>query len=170
MTKRLFIVLGILVCPLILGLLITYHVIKVDWISFMEIQPSYTSMEDPLPLPPESVPVQGAAYVPGLGAPVNPVPADDVSLQRGQELYNVSCALCHGAEGGGNGTIAAFLQNKPANLLQGDPLTMSDGSIFITISNGIPGRMPSLRENLPTARDRWDVVNYVRQLQKAATP
>ncbi len=74
MTKRLFIVLGILVCPLILGLLITYQVIKVDWISFMEIQPSYTSMEDPLPLPPESVPVQGAAYVPGLGAPVNPVP------------------------------------------------------------------------------------------------
>ncbi len=47
---------------------------------------------------------------------------------------------------------------------------MSDGSIFITISNGIPGRMPSLRETLPTARDRWYVVNYVRQLQKAATP
>lgn len=170
MTKRLIIVLGILVSPLILGLLFTYDIIKIDWISFMEIQPSYRPMEDPLPLPPQSVPVQGAAYIPGLGAPVNHVPADEVSLQRGKELYNISCALCHGAEGRGNGTFAAFLQNKPANLLQGNAVTTSDGAIFITISNGIPGRMPSLRENLPAARDRWDVVNYVRQLQKAAAP
>jgi hypothetical protein len=28
--------------------------------------------------------------------------------------------------------------------------------------------MPSLRANLPTARDRWDVVNYVRYLQEQA--
>jgi len=60
-------------------LLFTYDVIKIDWLSFMEIQPSYKPMEAPLPVPPGSIPVEGAAYVPGMGAPVNPVPADDVS-------------------------------------------------------------------------------------------
>ena len=43
-----------------------------------------------------------------------------------------------------------------------------DGVIFITISNGVSGQMPAMRENLPTAHDRWDVVNYVRKLERAA--
>lgn len=169
MIKRLLLVLGIAITPFIIGLLFLYDVIKIDWISFMEIQPSYSAQEDPLPLPPDSVPVQGAAYVSGLGAPVNPVKSDDLSLQRGKQLYEINCALCHGPEGRGNGPFAAFLVNyKPANLLQGSPVTGSDGSMFIVISNGVPGRMPALRENLPTPRDRWDVVNYVRQLQEQA--
>ena len=65
------------VVPLAFGLLITYDIVKIDWMSFMEIQPSYSPQEDPLPLPARSVPVQGAAYIPALGAPPNPVQADD---------------------------------------------------------------------------------------------
>ena len=80
MTKRLLLIMGILLVPLIVGLLFTYDVIKVDWVSFMEIQPSYKPQEDPLPLPSGSIPIEGAAYIPGLGAPVNPVPSDKVSL------------------------------------------------------------------------------------------
>ena len=38
----------------------------------------------------------------------------------------------------------------------------------MTITDGVPGRMPHLRENLPTAEMRWDVVNYVRLLQQQA--
>ncbi len=34
----------------------------------------------------------------------------------------------------------------------------------MTITNGIPGYMPSLNENL-TVRERWDVVNFVRTLK-----
>jgi mono/diheme cytochrome c family protein len=166
MIKKLLIVLVVLSAPLILGLLFTFEIIKIDWISFMEIQPSYRSQEDPLPLPVGSVPIQGAAYVPGLGAPVNPVPADDVSLARGKQLYQVSCVPCHGPEGKGNGPFSAFLKNKPANLLAGNAKTGSDGALFMVITSGIPGKMPPLIENLPTARDRWDVVNYTRSLQK----
>ena len=169
MIKRLLLVFAIVLTPFILGLLFVYDVIKVDWVSFMEIQPSYRSQKDPLPLPPDSVPIQGAVYVPGLGAPVNPVTADDFSLQRGKQLYETNCALCHGATGQGNGPFSGFLVNfKPANLLQGNPVTSSDGALFIVISNGVPARMPALRENLPTPRDRWDVVNYVRLLQSQA--
>jgi len=167
MIKRLLLVSGIVITPFIIGLLFVYDVIKIDWVSFMEIQPSYKVQEDPLPLPPYSIPFQGASFVSGLGAPVNPIEADDLSLQRGKQLYEINCALCHGAEGQGNGPFSAFLTPiKPANLLQGNPLTNSDGSMFIVISDGVPGRMPALRENLPGARERWDIVNYVRQLQK----
>lgn len=166
MIKKLIIVMFILAAPLVLGLLITYQIIGVEWISFMELQPSYRAQEAPLPMPAGSVPIQGAAYVPGMGAPVNPVQPDEVSLQRGQQLYSVSCVPCHGAKADGKGPIAPFLKNKPANLLEGNAVTGSDGEFFLVVTTGIPGRMPPMIENLPEARDRWDVVNYVRSLQK----
>jgi len=171
MTKRLVLVLFALALPFALGLLFTYDLVKLEWISFMEIQPAYRSQRDPLPLPANSVPVQGAAYVAGLGAPVNPVPADEVSLARGKQLYDLHCALCHGAEGNGKGPFAVYLTpRRPANLLQGNAKNNSDGAIFMVISNGVAGTMPPLKENLPTPRQRWDVVNYLRALQKQAQP
>jgi mono/diheme cytochrome c family protein len=167
MIKRLVIVLAIVITPFLLGLLFTYDIIKPEWVSTMKIQPVAKPQRDPLPLPQRSVPIQGAAYVEALGAPVNPVPADAVSLARGKQLFEVSCALCHGVDGKGVGPFAAFLsQAKPADLATGFATEMSDGAIFMTITNGVAGRMPALKENLPEARERWDVVNYIRALQK----
>jgi mono/diheme cytochrome c family protein len=167
MIKRLILVLGLVLTPLLFGLLFTYDVIKLEWISTMKIQPAAQPQRDPLPLPQRSIPVQGAAYIAGLGAPVNPVHADEVSILRGKQLFETHCGLCHGKDGKGAGSFAPFLsQYKPANLTEGNPTTISDGAIFITISNGVSGRMPALKENLPDARERWDVVNYVRSLQK----
>ena len=146
-------------------LLFTYDFIKVDWISFMEIQPSFKPMERPLPVPAASIPVEGPAYVPGMGAPVNPVPADEVSLGRGAQLFSINCSHCHGTSGRGDGRVAPFLaQFKPADLTQPAIQSRSDGALFLTISTGVPGRMPALNENL-TVRDRWDVVNYLRTLK-----
>ena len=168
MIKRLILVLVVVSMPLLLGLLFTYDVIKINWISFMEIQPSFHPQEDPLAMPARSIPIDGAHFVDGLDVPVNPVPADAVSLQRGQTLFEISCTPCHGAAGDGKGNFSAFLvKAKPANLLDERIKNLSDGSIFMTITQGVPGSMPPMRENLPTARDRWDVVNYVRQLQGA---
>lgn len=166
MIKRLILVLAIVITPFVIGLLFSYDIIKPEWISTMKIQPVAKPQRDPLPLPQRSIPIQGAAYIAGLGAPVNPVPADDVSLSRGKQLYEIGCGLCHGKDGKGAGPFAPFLtQYKPANLTAEDAKNLSDGEIFITITNGIAGRMPPLKENLPNARERWDVVNYVRSLQ-----
>ncbi|MBN1372580.1 MAG: c-type cytochrome [Anaerolineaceae bacterium] len=164
--KRLFIVLGLVTVPLLLGLLFTYDVLKIEWISFMEIQPSFNAQEDPLPLPPRSIPVQGAAYVPELGAPVNPLVADEASLARGKEQYEINCQICHGANADGKGPFAVYLRTRPpVSLLEGNALTGSDGAMFLTITNGIEGAMPSLKENLPEPNMRWDIVNYIRSLQ-----
>ncbi len=169
-----FAVLGVLIGAL---MIFAYDVIKIDWVVFMEIQDSYGTQEQPRSVPARSIPVEGAAYIPGMGAPLNPVPADEISFARGAELYSIHCQMCHGEDGQGNGTIAAFLvKKKPANLTSELVQSKSDGSLFLTISNGIfnpnnslfpdiqfSGQMPPLNENL-TVRERWDVVNYIRTL------
>ena len=159
-----FIVAGVLFGVI---LIFSYDVIKIDWPSFMEIQPSYKQMENPLPVPDRSIPVEGAVYIPNTALPTNPTVADEASLTRGKELFTINCQMCHGATGEGNGTIAAFLiKFKPANLTSPLIKAFSDGQIFMTISNGVPERMPALNENL-TVSERWDVVNYVRTLKPA---
>ncbi len=148
-----------------ISMIFSYDVIKIDWPSFMEIQPSYQPMEDPLPVPAQSIPIEGPAYIPNMGAPTNPVPADDASVSRGSELFHINCSACHGADGKGNGPVAAFLQKKkPADLTSPAVQFLSDGAIFMVITNGMPGTMPALNENL-TVRERWDVVNFIRTLK-----
>ena len=160
----LFLTLGVLFGVLELFM---YDVIKIDWPSFMEIQVSYRPMEDPLPVPGRSIPIEGAAYIPYMGAPENPTTAgDEASLTRGAELYAINCKMCHGPEGKGNGSVSAFLANKPANFTTEVVQSKSDGSFFMTITNGVDGRMPALNENL-TVSERWDVVNFLRTFKLA---
>jgi mono/diheme cytochrome c family protein len=162
--KKSLITLAIVTIPLLIGLLFTYEVIDIQWISFMEIQPAYRPMENPLQLPPNSVPVQGADFLPNVGSPQNPVPADQSSVARGQYLYSLNCEICHGPQGKGDGPVAEKLARKPADLTGPNVIKDDDGTIFLVISNGVPGTMPPLRENLAVG-DRWDVVNYVRTLK-----
>ena len=159
-------ILVILVVATLLGgvMLFTYDIIKLEWVSFMEIQPSYRAMDNPLAVAANSIPFEGAAYIPGQGAPVNPIEADEVSVERGRVLYSVNCAMCHGAIGEGNGIVGGALVNPPANLTGEVTQAKSDGTLFLTLSTGIEGKMPALNENL-TVRDRWDLVNYIRTLE-----
>lgn len=158
----------LLVAAAILGLvsLFTFDIIKIDWISFMEIQSSYLPMEHPLPVAVDSIPIEGAVYTVGMGVPINPVSADDVSIHRGAELFKINCVQCHGEKGKGNGVIGTFFKYKPANLTSYDVQKISDGAIFFIISNGVAGRMPPLNENL-YVRERWDLVNFIRTLGEA---
>ncbi len=163
--RQLFWVLLTLGVLLGIVLIFSYDIIKIDWVSFMEIQPSYRPMEDPLPPPARSIPIEGAISIPGMGAPTNPTVPDEASLKRGAELYAINCQMCHGITGEGNGPVAPFLVNfKPANLTSEVVQSKSDGSIFLTLTNGVDGRMPALNENL-TVSERWDVVNFIRTLR-----
>ena len=157
----LFLVVGALFGTLAL---FSMDVLKLEWVTFMEIQPSFTAQEDPLPVPARSIPVDGPAFIPNMGAPENPVEADEVSISRGETLFKLNCVMCHGVTGEGNGQIAALLANKPANLTLDVTQSKSDGALFLTLTNGVTDRMPSMIENL-TVRDRWDVVNYIRTLK-----
>jgi mono/diheme cytochrome c family protein len=169
-------------------MLFTYDVIKINWISFMGLQPSYNTQEYDVatgqgmrPIPTQSIPIEGAAYIPANGAPENPVPADDVSIKRGAEIFAINCVMCHGVTGQGTGTIAAYLvKKKPADLTSPLIQTKTDGALFISISYGIfnpdnslfpdvnfSGQMPPMNDNL-SVRERWDVINYIRTLKAPA--
>jgi len=140
----------------------------------MELQDSFDDQEVPLAVPADSIPVDGPAYLPGSD-PVNPVAADDASIARGGNLYQIHCAVCHGATGTETTTISAYLVKvKPANLTSEGVQSLSDGEIFLTISKGkfnpnnslfpdveFSGQCPPLNENL-TVRERWDIVNFIR--------
>jgi mono/diheme cytochrome c family protein len=183
--KRLFMIFVVVGVGFGIILLFTYDVIKIDWVSFMEIQPSYGTQEldletgqGPLAVPAQSIPVEGAAYIPANGAPTNPVPADKTSIARGAEIFAINCVMCHGETGQGTGTIAAFLvKKKPADLTSPLIQTKTDGNLFVSISYGVfnpdnslfpdvkfSGQMPPMNENL-TVRERWDVINYIRTLK-----
>ena len=168
--KRLLIA-GLLVIVVVtfaeLGL---YDVIKIDWLSFMEVQASFKPMEDPLPVAASSVPIDGAVNVPGVTM-TNPIPADSVSVGRGRLLYSVTCIQCHGPKYDGNGVVGLALVNHPADLTGAVVQSKLDSDLFFILSNGVVVngqiRMPALNENL-TVRDRWDLVNFIRTLKATA--
>jgi mono/diheme cytochrome c family protein len=162
--KRLSILAGVAVLVIAFIMLFTYDIIKIDWVSFMKIQPAFQPMSDPLPVPADSIPIDGSVYVVSQGVPANPVTADAASVARGMELFNINCSHCHGLQAKGNGPVAVYLKNKPADLTSLPVQALSDGGIFLTISQGIQGKMPALNENL-IVRERWDVVNYIRTLK-----
>jgi mono/diheme cytochrome c family protein len=161
----------------------------------MRIQPSIEPYEVQMLLPPEgTVPFASGNFAQGPGLvnigqpefvavppPVtvvqmlqqtaeatstpNPVPATPESLARGEVLFQRTCLPCHGATGAGDGPVAAF--GLPATSLL-TPLAAGylDGYIYNMIRFG-RGAMPSYGHQIPHF-DRWNIVNYVRQLQAAA--
>ncbi len=149
--------------------LFAFDLIKIDWVSFMEIQPSFRPMEKPQPVPADSIPIEGAAYTIAMGVPANPVMADEVSIQRGEELYRINCAQCHGKSARGDGVVSTYFAFKPADLTSEYVQQLSDAALFNTLSTGVLGRMPPLNENL-TVRDRWDIVNFISAIPKVFAP
>ena len=160
--RRGLVFIGLFLAPFVIGLLLTFEIIKIPFPTDMADQPFIDYQEAPRILPPdEAVPVQGLSVIPEE-FPVNPVPADEVSIQRGAVLYNIHCELCHGARGQGDGPLAQYFDRTPQNLTSGQISAEFDGSVYLTIVQGF-GQMPSLAENL-TVRERWDVINFARTL------
>lgn len=149
-------------------MLLLYDVIKINWRSNMEVQVSIQPQEGPRKWAPAGSVSYEAPSIPQTGGlPTNPVPADAVSLVRGQQLYTHHCSVCHGLQGKGDGSVAQFWKadvKRPANLTEPRIGQQTDGALYLTIAQGF-GIMPPLRENL-SVRERWDVVNYVRGLSK----
>lgn len=160
--RRGLVIIGLALAPFAIGMLFTFEVIKISYPSDMSSQPSVTQFEAPRLAPPaNSVSFEGLAVIPEE-LPLNPVPADEISLQRGHILYDLHCQLCHGELGHGDGPLADYFDRTPENLTGPQITAEFDGSVYLTIVQGF-GEMPPLAENL-TPRERWDVVNFVRTL------
>ena len=86
------------------------------------------------------------------------------TIARGENLYRVYCAQCHGNNFDGNGTVGQSFQPLPANLRGPEVQAKTEGELFKSISFGIPGgRQPALDTTL-LPDDRWYIIAFVQSL------
>lgn len=167
MSKRIALTLLLIIVPFILSLALTYEVLQVDFMSFMEEQPSIGYREGPRLLPPEgAIPITGLEVPADGSVPTNPVEGTANSIARGKLLFDIHCAVCHGDKALGDGPVAAYFKSPAppmADLTTERIVNLDDGLLYLILTNGAQG-MPSLAENL-TQRERWDVINYLRTIQ-----
>ena len=96
-----------------------------------------------------------------------PLPVTAELLQRGKERYQIFCAVCHGASGGGNGVAGQYGLVAIASFHQDRLRQMADGEIYNTIVHG-KNTMLGYGDRIPLD-DRWAILAYVRALQLAQT-
>ncbi len=137
-----------------------------QWPASMAQQPSVQPLTLPRPAPVGSVQVGGVEHLEDRQDDadlVSPLPREATVLTLGQQLFGYHCAVCHGDDGHGNGPVSKLFPPAP-DLRHVSICGRSDGFIYGTITAG--GRaMPSLREGL-SARDRWSLVAWVREIQR----
>lgn len=106
----------------------------------------------------------GPAGYPVLAQSANiPVPITEELLQRGQERFNIYCAVCHGELGTGDGMIVRRGFYSPPSFHIPRLRQAPDAHFFNVITNGY-GTMFSYAERVAPA-DRWAIVAYIRALQ-----
>jgi mono/diheme cytochrome c family protein len=97
--------------------------------------------------------------------PTNPISPDATSIASGRKLFSSTCASCHGETAQGDGKMASQLNPKPANLVDDTWIHgSSDGEIFIVIRDGVKNTGMKAFGSGMTARQIWDVVNYLRSI------
>lgn len=152
------------------------------WSTDMTNQQSIKPQEQPKPFPKRSVPVTGIPSAAWEDRDAtedlkNPVAPSAASLAKGEMLFKVYCAACHGMTGRAESEVAA--RGMPATDLT-DEYTqdeLTEGWIFGTITFGSAIMPPYGRagdmdgdargSNDLSVEERWHVVNYIKHQLKA---
>lgn len=93
----------------------------------------------------------------------SPLDSTQVDLDKGKELYDIYCAICHGGKGNGQGNLVK--REKILGIPSYDDVgrAISEGSIYHTIYYG-KNSMGSYANQL-NPEERWQVVSYVLKLK-----
>jgi mono/diheme cytochrome c family protein len=88
-------------------------------------------------------------------------------LEEAGRLFNINCAVCHGAKGGSDGPIAPKVGGVKSIIAASPGYT--DGRIFYVITYG-QNNMGSYASQL-SSEQRWRIVQYIRTLEpKTSAP
>ena len=155
-----------------------------DWAYEMHYTPSYRSQEPPrLTSPDGAVPHKAAsdprAYTREIvlaneayAELANPIARTPETQQRGEELFRVNCAFCHGSQGEGDGPVSVKLREHggipAANLKTGSARLKPPGELFrlVSVGGNTATRFGMARFRLLLSpEDRWLLVDYVLSLQ-----
>lgn len=93
----------------------------------------------------------------------SPLDSTQVDLNRGKELYDIYCGICHGNKGNGQGNLVK--REKILGIPSYDDAgrAINAGSIYHTIYYG-KNAMGSYANQL-NEEERWQVVSYVLKLK-----
>jgi len=94
-----------------------------------------------------------------------PVEATRELMERGQQRFNITCAMCHGPAAAGDGITKKYGLATVVSLQDERIRKMSDGEIFNTITNG-KNTMMAYGPNI-IVPDRWAIIAYLRALQRS---
>ncbi|MBY0555190.1 cytochrome c [bacterium] len=135
-----------------------------------ETSPNHSGMR----VPPEGtqpvgfVPYRYANDIEGAAKNKNPLAGDysESVLKTGLKYYTTNCMICHGeqGEGGDKSSVGEKMALKPPSLLTAKMESWTDGQIYHVITAG-QGVMGPYASHIPQ-KYRWQVVNYIRTLQK----
>ncbi len=94
------------------------------------------------------------------------VPNPDM-VKHGAKVFSQNCAMCHGAEGKGDGAAGAGLNPKPRNLVTG-PWKKGGGFIglYTVLTEGLAGTSMAAYGHLAPS-DRWALVQFVDSITQA---
>lgn len=100
-----------------------------------------------------------------IGAyPIPVAPKILPDLARGATLYSAQCAACHGAKGGGDGSLAANLDPKPIAFTDAERAgSRSLMALYQVISQGVSGTSMASFASL-SDEDRWALAFYIGTL------
>ncbi len=143
------------------------------WDKDMVDQPIAKAQRSQAPAEPNAIPVGGTETLPAPTTEAgmfdakddaatlqNPIPATPESVAQGQYFFELTCLVCHGAEGLGDGPVGRVLATAPVDMNLPYTQDQTDGQIFFTITRGRV-TMPFYRDAL-SQEERWHVINYIR--------
>lgn len=91
----------------------------------------------------------------------SPLDSLSLDLNKGQALFEIYCAICHGNAGDGKGKLVT--QEKFLGVPSYKDRVITEGSIFHVITYGL-NSMGSHANQLST-QERWQVAAYVQKLK-----
>lgn len=94
-----------------------------------------------------------------------PIPITAVGLKKGEELYNIFCAVCHGTAGNFNDGIYAsgIYPAAPAILINDEFVASSPGRYYHALMYG-KNVMGAYKDKI-SYEERWNVIHYIYALQ-----
>lgn len=93
----------------------------------------------------------------------DPFPATPEIIAEGKAKFEIFCIHCHGANGLGDGPVAAKLPGPPPPYSGPALKNITEGEMYQTIEYG-KGLMGSHASQL-TVEERWKIIRYVQVLQ-----
>ena len=91
---------------------------------------------------------------------MNPITADEASIEKGKTIFLQYCVSCHGEDG--KAEVPAGIAVKAANLVDKTP-GQTDGELHWKLLNG-KGAMLKISTYGISDEDGWNLINYVRTL------